>query len=378
MDHVGFMIIVAMVTAGLLVAGTIYSYQKDDQVQPCPCSEARFCERIKDTTRKEVFVFSLFPKQNDWLFYDWDKVTTVVMVGYMDINLVCHAHKYGARAVYIGSVSTDVLPDSSARAAWTQKQLQIVKDNYLDGVNFDYEDAILRNQTDIRQGYTSLVAETKKAFTDYFPYLQVSVDVAWSPACIDSRCYDFTGLAKASDFLFVMAYDEQSQIRGKCVAAANSGYTRTLSGLNEFLEIGVAPDQLVLGVPWYGYRYPCLTFNKNECTIRHVPFRGVNCSDAAGTQINYSVTIQLLKNYTSGQHYDPTTMTPFLNYKANGTTYQVWYDDPKSLTLKYQMALDMHLRGVGMWNAECVNYTSKLPEDIESVKAMWDAFPDYD
>lgn len=42
---------------------------------------------------------------------------------------------------------------------------------------------------------------------------QVSVDVAWSPVGIDYRFYDYKGLADASDFLFVMAYDMQSQVR---------------------------------------------------------------------------------------------------------------------------------------------------------------------
>ena len=56
------------------------------------------------------------------------------------------------------------------------------------------------------------------------------MDVAWSPACIDLRCYDYRGLAKSSDFLFVMSYDEQSQIFGTCKAGPNSDYARTASG----------------------------------------------------------------------------------------------------------------------------------------------------
>jgi hypothetical protein len=50
----------------------------------------------------KIFVFSLNAKQDNWKFYNWEKVTTVVMVGYFDIQLVCWAHKYGARAIIIG------------------------------------------------------------------------------------------------------------------------------------------------------------------------------------------------------------------------------------------------------------------------------------
>ena len=60
---------------------------------------------------------------------------------------------------------------------------------------------------------------------------QVTVDVAWSPDCIDQRCYDYVALSANVDFLFVMSYDEQSQIYGPiCKAGANSGFIQTYSG----------------------------------------------------------------------------------------------------------------------------------------------------
>jgi len=60
------------------------------------------------------------------------------------------------------------------------------------------------------------------------------MDVAWSPACIDKRCYDFTSLADIADFVFIMAYDERSQIFGPCVAWANSPLNMTLWGIAVF------------------------------------------------------------------------------------------------------------------------------------------------
>ncbi|XP_060585289.1 di-N-acetylchitobiase-like [Ruditapes philippinarum] len=303
------------------------------------------------------------------------------MVGYFDMQLVCWAHKYGARAIIIGEVETSVLPNQTAQSQWVQKQLDFVDKNYLDGINFDYERAILYNQTQLRNGYTDLVRETRQAFREKFPSSMISVDVAWSPAGIDSRFYDYVKLSKASDYFFVMAYDEQSQILGECIAYANSGLERTMSGVNEYLEIGISSDKLILGVPWYGYYYPCLTLTKDDkCYLKKVPFRGVNCSDAAGRQLNYYTIIQLLKNSTSGRIFEKSTMTPYFNYKniSSGIMHQIRYDDPQSLGYKYTFAIDENLRGVGMWNTECVNYTSVKHDDIIAVKEMWDALPDYD
>ena len=61
--------------------------------------------------------------------------------------------------------------------------------------------------------------------------VQVTFDVAWSADCIDGRCYDYKGIAKSCDFLFVMSYDEQSQIFGSCIAMANSPYNKTAQGM---------------------------------------------------------------------------------------------------------------------------------------------------
>ena len=57
--------------------------------------------------------------------------------------------------------------------------------------------------------------------------------------------------------------------------------------------------------------------------------------------------------------------------------HQIRYDDPQSLTVKFTMAIDKNLRGVGVWNAESVNYTSTSSDQIKAVKDMWDTFPRY-
>lgn len=122
----------------------------------------------------------------------------------------------------------------------------------------------------------------------------------------------------------------------------------------------------MLGVPWYGYDYPCIAFNSSndECKIKSVPFRGVNCrcghfllflsltshlsplppslplslylflvqlthyfvslchcfSDAAGSERDYSVVrTMLLNNATSGRKWNEKLKTPYFNYVDQST-----------------------------------------------------------
>src|SRR5207253_23734 len=127
-----------------------------------------------------------------------------------------------------------------------------------------------------------------------------------------------TALADATDFLFVMSYDEQSQIFGtECTARANSGMFETAGGVLAFLKMGIPANKLVLGLPWYGYFYKCISTGppqSNTCYIEKVPFRGVNCSDAAGRQISY-LDIQTYVN-KHGTYYDEHTATRYIWYKV--------------------------------------------------------------
>ena len=49
---------------------------------------------------------------------------------------------------------------------------------------------------------------------------------------------------------------------------------------------------------------------------------------------------------------------------------QFWYDDRESLVIKYELAQELGLRGVGMWNADGLDYS-----DPDMVKDMWSAIP---
>lgn len=52
----------------------------------------------------------------------------------------------------------------------------------------------------------------------------------------------------------------RSQIYYQCIASANSPLALVKQGLEEFiLGFGVDPAKLVLGVPWYGYKYGCVS-----------------------------------------------------------------------------------------------------------------------
>ena len=63
--------------------------------------------------------------------------------------------------------------NATLRTQWVKNQLSVVRDNYYDGINIDFEEPILKNQQEIRDAYTALVKETSQAFKQSNPHYQV-------------------------------------------------------------------------------------------------------------------------------------------------------------------------------------------------------------
>lgn len=344
----------------------------------CTCENEAWCQPMASLTSKEVFAFMNGCKKEVWSTFDWNKLTTLAVSDCFDPELICFAHQHHVRVVLFGACPTNYLLNETAREEWIQEKLNLVQEHHLDGYNIDFEDPV-EETSPLVDGLTSLANETAQKFHKAIPSSQVTFDVAWSPHGIDGRWYNYLKLSEVVDFLFVMSYDEQSQIfDSECTARANSDIRKTEEGLVEYIDLGINPHKLVLGVPWYGYNYHCINTSENgTCYIEEVPFRGVNCSDAAGHQYSYSTIVEtFLPSSTTGRLWNSDSQSPYFDYvdPASQNIQQVWYDDPQSLGEKYDLAMRYNLHGVGMWSAEQVSYSNSTAGKIQR-EQMWGAIP---
>eukprot|EP01132_Coremiostelium_polycephalum_P008577 gene8577-10555_t len=329
----------------------------------CQCSNPSYCNPISTPPRQEFLGFSEY--SDNYNNYDWSVLTTIATFWSTPVtsDFICLAHSHGVRVVYGADYPIEQLGNQTHVQQWIQQQLQLVQSTNADGLNLDVESPIWQNDSLTSALYTSFVAQVSYAFHAANPNYQITVDVAWSPNCIDGRCYDYFGLAQASDFLVVMDYDLQSQIfTSKCAAAANSPYLRVAEGMVNFTQLGIPTDKLVMGLPWYGYNYECVgvtNINTVTCPIKLVPFRGVECSDAAGAEYPYTQILGWLQNSSlpkSGVQWNQDYESPWFNFlDDSGVLHQIWFDNPPSLQVKVDIAKKLNLRGVSVWTIDFLN-----------------------
>ena len=366
----------------------------DTVISPCPCVNPHFCHPVSSSSpiRESGEVFGFATEATTGESYNWTHISTVAWAS--SDPLMCHAHQHGARAV-LATPSfnlTQIASNKTYISEWVRSTLAMVKARHRDGIVFDYEEPMSRNSP-LGSAYVSLIQATRDAFHQNCPPLQVSTCVAWSPDGIDGRNYPHVELADASDLLYIMDYDTQSQItQGPCIASANAPISGMIQGIERYLGLGLDPKKLVLGVPWYGYRYPCLegtAVDAQYCPIRKVPFRGVNCSDAAGSEIWYSRILQTYRsmtdkeiNMTGGMRRDEYMDAAFFNQivtndKGNPAVVQYWFDDAQSLRNKLAWIKSKGLGGVGPYQFDNLDPLT-LPDESRDVWSAFDVFRSVD
>ncbi len=382
-------------------------------VPTCQCSDPSLCKPLAGppAASRELFMFAT-AAQTNWEQYPWDSLTTVAVAGWDGVTseMVCHAHTSNTRVVILTSMSKQQVPNRTARAEWIAETMDQVAQAGLDGVNVDFEDYVLPDDTATRNGLVDLTKELRTAIDEQGRSrggaMQLSWDFAWSPdgqggGCgVDERCYPYQQLAAIVDIGFVMAYDMRSQVfaPGPCTAWANSPKPLVEAGLRNWTNIA-SPNKLVLGLPLYGYKYPCLNGTlptSKDCRIPTTHWRNATCSgecpalscdplhlklqsqrrlpqsrcdvpcwlparhlhavaDAVGREHDMSEVEPWIKGSSTGWQWDSESETPWFNVvDSDGSVNQVWFDNPASLALKANLAGLMGLRGTGAWEMDAV------------------------
>jgi len=198
-----------------------------------------------------------------------------------------------------------------------------------DGVNIDFESPYKADSA-----YFALFLEELADSMHAYGY-----EVTVCFAGVNWYGYETQRIANAVDGIFIMGYDyyySGSSTSGPVSPLTGGTYNVTNSVNSYIAESGNQPGKFILGVPYYGYKWPTVD------STPYSPTRGTGSAEI------YNVAIVNAENY--GLLWDSQSQTPwYRQYISGDGWYQCWFDNDSSLGLKYDLVIQKSLQGVGMW-----------------------------
>jgi di-N-acetylchitobiase len=198
-----------------------------------------------------------------------------------------------------------------------------------------------------REGLTDFVRSLSSALKAYRNDAELTI---FLPGYDHGESYDELALSRIADGLIVQGYD-MHWLDGPTagpVAPITGWEGANWSGiLDRYLSLGVAPEQIVMTVPYFGYEWPTAGSEPGSAT------RGV------GVPITYAPVdpdlLPLIRVSATARaaglevFRDPVSDSPYYRYRGEDGWYQGWYEDGRSLAAKYRLAKTRGLGGVAIF-----------------------------
>jgi chitinase len=214
-----------------------------------------------------------------------------------------------------------------------------------DGIDIDWE---YPHQADAAN-YLALLQELRRQMDALHPGLLLTVAVGPSPRMYEGT--DMAAIGRLVDRVGVMTYDFSgpwSATTGLIAPlTAKPGYDggTVAHSIGAYLNAGVPPEKLLMGLPFYGYGWHQVIEADNGLSQEGLPIRGDR---------PYSYIAGLISQSTI--YRDPDSQTPWL---FDGDIFWT-FDDPVSVNRKATWAIDHQLGGLMIWELSEDNATADL------------------
>jgi len=228
----------------------------------------------------------------------------------------------------------DVLANHQDRLA--DNVLAAIQTYGADGVNFDFE--WVRPKNEITQtSNTALIENMMKKIYTKIKYTNsnyhVSIDIDNQVA----EVWQNKDLNSYVDNVILCGYDYGTPWNNN-TTGPNAPYDDPIRwdvrDSIEFMLNYYDNQKIVLGIPFYGYEYVATSEDPGATTKQ---YREIFMKSAT------------VDSYKYGMMWDYDSHTPWYRYKAENNWHQVWYDNSKSIELKYNYAKSRNLGGVSFW-----------------------------
>lgn len=236
--------------------------------------------------------------------------------------------------------------------------VKLMKDEGFVDLNIDLE-YIGEPDKGLTQGFSKFVADITDSVHREIPGSTVSMD-AFADSVVKPRIFDMKSLGQSLDQIIIMAYDIHR------LSSINAGPISPLFGKEKYeydVTTSVADylskvpsNKIMLGVPFYGYEWPTLDNEKGSFVIKNPREPEIS---------SYRRSMQTAKDNNVSINFDDESGSVWFSYydKDYYSWRQVWFENERSLGLKFDLVNQKNLGGVAIF---------ALGYDGKEAKPLWD------
>jgi chitinase len=261
--------------------------------------------------------------------------------------------------LWSGNFSETMLTEQS-RKAFVDSVVAFIEKYDLDGLDIDWEYPGLAGSTnhfrpEDKQNYTAILKELRHRFDQEEKKLhrRLYLSVATGSDTNFLQHTEMDKVQKYVDTVNLMAYDYYEPDGGPITGFNAPLYTNPMDpkhvsadeSVREYEAAGVPAAKIVLGVPFYGHAWGDVP-DKNHGLFqpgKAVPGAYANYGNIMATMLNPAIP-----NSGYVRYWDAASKVPFL-YNREKKIF-ISYDDPESMALKCQYAVNQHLGGIMFWD----------------------------
>ena len=309
----------------------------------------------------------------------------------LNAGLLCAAHARGIRIL-----DTDIVggmfggfnlehsflrvENRTAMLEYVELAVHVMVGYGIDGFALDVEGSIysvLESNAAARAGWTDFLVTLKARMVEAVPGAHLSVWCAttggpwnrhFAPAQIDAA-------VEAVDEFLIMGYSLCTFM------VANAPLPTLAARFDEILgrppygsrgALGIPAAKWVLVLPWWGCDFNCKA--NSSCPLLRGPLRYRHNTpldpglpnDALGyAQIEEKLALSRAQG-RGPQLLNTTSQTVYFQYENETTKdiHEVWYDNATTLRTKYDWAVSMGMRAVGMWTPGAAGFDAGVQRDL--------------
>ena len=261
--------------------------------------------------------------------------------------------------LWSGNFSDAVLTKQS-RAAFIDSVIAFIEKYNLDGLDIDWEypgqiGAGNHFRPEDKQNYTAVLRELRARFKQEGKKLHRRLYISIATGS-DENFLEHTQMGQVQkyvDTVNLMAYDyyepDAQPITGMNAPLftdpADPKHVSADESVKLYEQAGVPASKIVLGVPFYGHEWGEVGGKDHGLYQpgKAVPNAQTGYGNIAANMLNATKPEQGFVRY-----WDAASKVPYL-YNASTHVF-ISYDDPQSMRLKCQYALDHHLAGMMFWS----------------------------